>query len=125
VASATVFLNEFQAVTRRVALDLWRSRRRAEAFGEIMDDRHVQLPNPVEPVEQAITAVDVRAALDGLSQEHRAVITEMYMNQHSAVETAEILGIPVGAVKSRSYYALRALRETIFGFSADTPATAS
>jgi len=117
MASVRVFLNEFPAVTRRVAIDRWRSRRRAEAFEEIMNDRHGQLPDPVKPVEQAITALDVRAALARLSPEHRAVITEMYLGKHTAVETAEILGITVAAVKSRSYYALHALREAAEGSS--------
>jgi RNA polymerase sigma-70 factor (ECF subfamily) len=90
-----------------------------------MDDRHVQLPDPAQPTGRAITALDVRAALARLSPEHRAVITEMYLNRHTAVETADILGITVGAVMSRSYYAVHALRESAAGFSAGTPATAS
>jgi DNA-directed RNA polymerase specialized sigma24 family protein len=36
----------------------------------------------------------------------------MYFGGHSVAETAEILGIPMGTVKSRSYYALRVLRQT-------------
>jgi RNA polymerase sigma-70 factor (ECF subfamily) len=125
MAFATVFLNQFPAVTRLAVIGWWRSRRRAEAFGEIMNDRQVQPPNPVRPAEQAVTALDVRAALDGLGPEHRAVITEMYLNRHSAEETAEILGIAVGTVRSRSYYALHALRESAPGSSAGTTATAS
>jgi RNA polymerase sigma-70 factor (ECF subfamily) len=96
MASAPVPANECPAVSRRGASD----RRR----------------------EQAITAPDVRAALARLSPEHRAVITEIYLNGHTAVETAEILGIPVGTVNSRSYYALHALREAAAGPSLDAPA---
>ena len=117
MASATVFLTELPAATRRVALDLWRRRRQAEAFGEIMDDRHVRVLDPVKPAEQAITALDVRAALARLSSEHRAVITEMYLNGHTAVETARLLGISLDTVTSRSYYALHALREAAAGSS--------
>jgi RNA polymerase sigma-70 factor (ECF subfamily) len=69
----------------------------------------------VEPIGHDITPLDVRAAFARLSPEDRAVITEMYMNKHTAVETAEILGIPVGTVKFRSYSALRALREDVTG----------
>lgn len=110
MASAEVFLNEFPAAARRGGSDLCRSWRRAETFREIMDD-----PQP-------ITALDVRAALARLSPEHRAVITEMYLNKHTAVQTAEILSIPLAAVKSRSYYALHALREAVAGSSLDAPA---
>lgn len=100
-------------VSRRAAIDLWRSRRRSEAFEEVMDERHTQLPDPGEPIERAVEAMDVRAALNGLSKEQRAVITMMYLHGHTASETAAILGIPLGTVKSRSYHALRTLRETI------------
>lgn len=94
MASAPVPANECPAVSRRGASD-----RR----------------------EQAITAPDVRAALARLSPEHRAVITEMYLNGHTAVETAEILGISVGTVNSRSYDALHALREAAEGPALGAP----
>jgi RNA polymerase sigma-70 factor, ECF subfamily len=122
MASARVFPNKFPAVTCRVAVDLSRSRRHAEAGGKIMDDRHVELSDPLEPIGQDITALDVRAALARLSPEQRAVITEMYSNHHTAVETAEILGIPVGTVKFRSYCALHALREDVTGSALDASA---
>lgn len=99
-------------VTRRIAIDMWRARARSEAVEEIIDDRHAELPDPDEMIERTVDALDVQAALDLLSPEHRQVITEMYFHGHSVAETAEILGIPVGTVKSRSYYALRTLRQT-------------
>jgi RNA polymerase sigma-70 factor (ECF subfamily) len=102
-------------VTRHIAIDMWRARSRSEGAEEALDSRHVELPDPAEPIEQAVTALDVRAALTRLSTEHREVITEMYFRGRSVAETAEVLGIPVGTVKSRSYYGLRQLRRTIAG----------
>jgi RNA polymerase sigma-70 factor, ECF subfamily len=99
--------------TRHIAIDMWRARRSSEAAEEVIDDRHIDLPSPVEVIEQVVDALDVRAALAQLSPEHRGVITEMYFRGHSVTETAEILGIPAGTVKSRSYYALRILRRTV------------
>jgi RNA polymerase sigma-70 factor, ECF subfamily len=99
-------------VTRHIAIDMWRARARSEAAEEVIDDRHAEMPDPVERIEQAVDALDVQTALDRLSPEHRVVITEMYFRGHSVAETAEILGIPTGTVKSRSYYALRMLRQT-------------
>jgi RNA polymerase sigma factor (sigma-70 family) len=66
-----------------------------------------------EAVRRAATALDVRAALGRLSAEHRQVIVEMYYRGHSAAETARLLGVPEGTVRSRSYYGLRQLRRTI------------
>ena len=47
---------------------------------------------------------------DSLSPEHRAVIVETYYRGRSVAEAARVLGIPPGTVKSRCYYALRALK---------------
>ena len=48
--------------------------------------------------------------MQALSPEHRSVIEELYLKDLSVTETAQKLGVPVGTVKSRAYYALRALR---------------
>jgi RNA polymerase sigma-70 factor, ECF subfamily len=113
VGSGTAIRSWLFTVTRRAAIDLWRSRRTAEAAEEPMGDRHLLLPDPVEPIERTVAVLDVRAALARLSPKQRAVLTEMYLNGHTVVETAAILGVPVGTVKSRSYAALRALRESL------------
>jgi RNA polymerase sigma-70 factor (ECF subfamily) len=98
-------------VTRHIAIDMWRARSRAEAGEEVIDDSHAELADPDELIERTVAVLDVQAALDLLSPEHRQVVTEMYFRGHTATETAGILGIPVGTVKSRSYYALRVLRQ--------------
>jgi RNA polymerase sigma factor (sigma-70 family) len=55
----------------------------------------------------------VLAALRALSTEHRQVLLECYFRGASAAEAAETLGVPLGTVKSRTYYALHALRREI------------
>jgi RNA polymerase sigma-70 factor (ECF subfamily) len=45
-----------------------------------------------------------------LSPEHRAVLAQVYFHGLSIVDAADVLGIPAGTVKSRSFSALRALR---------------
>ena len=52
----------------------------------------------------------VADAVTHLSAEHRAVLQECYFNGRSVAEAARRLGIPEGTVKSRTHYALRALR---------------
>ncbi|HZG89890.1 MAG TPA: sigma factor-like helix-turn-helix DNA-binding protein, partial [Pseudonocardia sp.] len=59
------------------------------------------------------TAVTVRAAMDSLSEDHRGVLEQLYFQGRSLGEAATALGVPPGTVKSRSYYALRALRRAI------------
>jgi RNA polymerase sigma-70 factor (ECF subfamily) len=48
--------------------------------------------------------------LRALRREHRIVIVELCLRGRSVAETAGLLGIPAGTVKSRCYYGLRALR---------------
>lgn len=60
--------------------------------------------------EDVLRQVVVAEALNALSQTHREVLTETVMRRRTVNEAADILGIPVGTVKIRVYYALRALR---------------
>lgn len=52
----------------------------------------------------------VMDALSTLSPVHRQVIAETYYRGYSVNEAAVVLGVPPGTVKSRAFYALRALR---------------
>ena len=55
----------------------------------------------------------VAAALGRLTQEHRDVLRECYFLGSSVERAAHALGIAPGTVKSRTYYALRALQLAI------------
>ena len=52
----------------------------------------------------------VAEALASLSREHRQVIVETYYRGRSVAETAAALGIPAATVKTRTFYALKALK---------------
>jgi RNA polymerase sigma-70 factor (ECF subfamily) len=52
-------------------------------------------------------------ALATLSADHRRVLVETYFRGRSVAEAAVALGVPPGTVKSRTYYALRALRAAL------------
>jgi RNA polymerase sigma-70 factor (ECF subfamily) len=41
------------------------------------------------------------------------VLIEVYLRERSGAEAARTLGVPVGTVKSRTFYALRVLREVM------------
>ena len=57
-----------------------------------------------------MTAVAVAEALAVLSPAHRQVLAETILRDRTVNQAAQVLGVPVGTVKSRVYYALRALR---------------
>ncbi len=64
-----------------------------------------------------MVSVDDRDALDRafarLTPEHRAVFVLHHHAGHPLAEIADIVGIPVGTVKSRLHYATRTLRAAI------------
>jgi RNA polymerase sigma-70 factor (ECF subfamily) len=59
------------------------------------------------------TSVDAGALLRHLSQDHQEVLVHIYLHDRTVQETARILGIPPGTVKSRQHYALHQLRNRI------------
>ncbi|HEV2372153.1 MAG TPA: sigma-70 family RNA polymerase sigma factor [Streptosporangiaceae bacterium] len=98
-------------IARHIAIDMWRAHSRG--IEETPDPGHTDVPDPADPIKQAITAVDVRGALATLTPAHRQIITEIYYRNRSVAETAAILGIPPGTVKSRAHYATRHLRDAL------------
>lgn len=63
-----------------------------------------------DELEQLLLAEAVRVAFDRLSEDHREVLRLAYFHGLTQSETATRLDLPLGTVKSRTYYALRALR---------------
>jgi RNA polymerase sigma-70 factor (ECF subfamily) len=61
-------------------------------------------------IEQAMLGWQVAAALERLTPEHRQMIRMAQFRGMSMREIAEETGLPVGTVKSRTWYALRSLR---------------
>jgi RNA polymerase sigma-70 factor (ECF subfamily) len=63
-----------------------------------------------EMLDRILLAHGMAEALATLTPDHRAVVDHLYFGDRSVADTAARLGIPEGTVKSRAYYALRALR---------------
>ncbi|HKT04925.1 MAG TPA: sigma-70 family RNA polymerase sigma factor [Rugosimonospora sp.] len=72
-------------------------------------------PVELDHADAVVNTMVVLDALESLSPEHRDVLVELYYRGRSVAEAAEALGVPPGTVKSRSYYALRAMRATLSG----------
>lgn len=58
---------------------------------------------------------DLRRALDTLPMSQRSVVVLRYFEDLSEQEVAEVLGLPIGTVKSRTARALAALRPMLTG----------
>ena len=97
------------AIARNVIIDLSRSRaaHRTEPTAEL------DVPAQHEPLEQALLAWQVEEALRRIGDAHRHVLIETYFRARPYSEVAKDLGVPEGTVKSRVFYALRALRNVL------------
>jgi RNA polymerase sigma-70 factor (ECF subfamily) len=101
-------------VARNLVVDSVRAKRaRPHEIGEDrLDEARTEfLANDgSDAYDQALRAWEMAEVVATLSAEHRAVLVETYYRGASVAEAAKTLGIPPGTVKSRTYYALRALR---------------
>jgi RNA polymerase sigma-70 factor, ECF subfamily len=97
------------AIVRNVVIDLSRARAvrpslAAESttttdLGDLSDD-----------IDRVLTSWQVEEALRMLSDEHRSALVEVHYKGRAYGDVAADLGVPVGTVKSRVYYALKAMR---------------
>jgi len=95
-------------VARNIVIDM---RRAAGARpSEVAEVGELQLGLDDPALDQVLVAMEVADALAALSAEHRAVVEQLYFRDRSVDQAAAELGVPPGTVKSRTYYALRALR---------------
>ena len=94
-------------VARNIAVDAHRARRARPT--EVGDEALAVVP-AVDEIDQALDRWLIADAMATLSPEHRAVLVETYYRGRSVAEASATLGVPAGTVKSRTFYALRALR---------------
>jgi RNA polymerase sigma-70 factor (ECF subfamily) len=91
---------------RNIAIDAWRRPvRRAEVVTDQLPEESVS-----DETDRMLQSWLVAEALAQLSPQHRAVLVECFYGGRSVAEAAVRLGVPPGTVKSRTHYALRALR---------------
>ena len=93
-------------VARRIVIDEWRAR-------SVRPERLVAAVPESAVADHTDALVESRLIADALlrlSPEHRAVLVELFYRRSSVREAADRLQIAEGTVKSRSHYALRALK---------------
>ena len=101
--SAATFIS---AIARRLAIDLWRR----------PSSRPLQLdatPPDDDQVDRLLIRLDVRDALDSLSDAHREVLDSPTTSASNRQRSRPRLGIPLGTVKTRCFHALRALKAAL------------
>jgi RNA polymerase sigma-70 factor (ECF subfamily) len=95
------------AIIRNVVIDLHRARAARPRLGEETGGVHEVADGEID---RALLSWQVEEALRRLRDDHRVVLVEVHYKGRAYAEVARDLGIPIGTVKSRVYYALQAFR---------------
>ncbi|WP_226363803.1 sigma-70 family RNA polymerase sigma factor [Pseudonocardia abyssalis] len=97
-------------VVRNIVIDRVRAR---DARPREVAEEPERPPVSRDHADAVSASVTVHAALGSLSDEHRAVLEQVYLHGRNLDEAATALGVAKGTVKSRSFYALRSLRSAM------------
>ena len=96
------------AIVRNVVIDLSRARAVRPPMSPSIS---LETEHAVDDeLERVLVAWQVEEALQKLSDEHRSALVEVHYKGRAYHEVAHELGVPTGTVKSRVYYALKAMR---------------
>jgi RNA polymerase sigma-70 factor (ECF subfamily) len=104
------------SVTHHKAVDSVRresTRRRRLAGEQVALETAAVGPGPDEQAWTALRAERTRDGLRGLPPEQREVLLLAYYGGYTQREIAEMSGLPLGTVKSRTLTAMRKLREVL------------
>ena len=95
-------------IARNVVTNAWRAEQRRPHL--VSDEAAVAAVPSADNVDQLVEGWLVAEALERLSPDHQAVVLALYYEGRSVADAAHTLSVPEGTVKSRAYYAVRALR---------------
>jgi RNA polymerase sigma-70 factor, ECF subfamily len=99
-------------VARNVLTDLWRADQARPKT--VANESAIELVPAEEDIfDRLVETWQVEEALAELSNEQRKVLVEVFYRGRSVAETARVLGIPAGTVKSRTHYAMRTLKTAL------------
>ena len=105
------FLPWLYQIARHLALNYQQSAyHRHVDFSAELPETLIDADDPQAWVERQESQADLLKALARLSLEQREILSLRFGQELSVKETAEVLKVPVGTVKSRTFSALRLLR---------------
>lgn len=108
-------------VAKRILIDQVRA---VAARPDERSDEHIDARARTDDgIDKLVDASEVRAALNSLPERLRVTLIEIYFQERSVSEVADLLAVPPGTVKSRTFYGLKALREALIsrGFTFRAP----
>jgi RNA polymerase sigma-70 factor (ECF subfamily) len=98
-------------IARRLAIDL-RRRPSSRPFAELEANQGAER-DPGDAVDRLLVGLHVRDALSSLPDGQREVLELLYLQDLTQRQVADRVGVPLGTVKTRAFYGLRALKEAL------------
>ncbi|WP_439663543.1 sigma-70 family RNA polymerase sigma factor [Lentzea sp. HUAS TT2] len=98
------------AIARNGVVDAIRRRRVREGAGQTSWEAVTESSSGFDPVDGLLERIQLSEALERLSPQHRQAVVEVYFGGRTCAELGEEMGISASTMRSRLYYAVRALR---------------
>lgn len=108
------------AICRNVIIDATR-RRAVRPLNATHEQTEREVAFDSNELDRSLETMQMEEAMRRLSDEHRQVLIETFYKGRSSADAAAVIGVPEGTVRSRQFYALKALRLTMeeMGWSDD------
>jgi RNA polymerase sigma-70 factor, ECF subfamily len=100
-------------ILRNLALDRMRARGRRPSLARSVPDEEVMVSARPDGVDLLLLRAGLRDALTRLHDDHRAALVETILLDRPYEDVAAELGVPVGTLRSRAYYAIRRMRRIL------------
>jgi RNA polymerase sigma-70 factor (ECF subfamily) len=97
------------AIARNAVIDAARRRGRRPML-HLDPEQLGQQADPSDMYARIDTVELLRGGLAGLTPRHRGILTAIFVDELTYEQAADRFAIPIGTVKSRIYYSLRAIR---------------
>nr|WP_308129604.1 sigma-70 family RNA polymerase sigma factor [Actinoplanes polyasparticus] len=113
-------------VAKRILIDQVRAAavRAPEVYDKQIEAREWTEDFAGRLTDQLSDAAKVRTAVESLPPHMRETLEAVFFQGHNSTQAGRLLGVPAGTVKSRVFYALKALRQLLEAedFFAESPA---
>jgi RNA polymerase sigma-70 factor (ECF subfamily) len=101
------------AIARNVTIDLARARSARPRRAERAETEPERTQAAQDMAEESLRAWEIEEALRLIGPHHRYAIVQTYYRDRPCAEVAAEAGVPVGTMRSRLYYGLKALRSVL------------
>ena len=97
-------------IARNICIDHYRSRQHKKRKTEMLSNDISALINTTRPGTQLPDTIGIRKLLCVLRKEEKEIVELMYFKGFTQKEIAEVMGMPLGTVKTRMSMAIKNLR---------------